>query len=128
MLLSGYRLQMYDDALTGWDSAEFTTTDRGGNVRTEVLWANYQLPPAFLHDSRYVGEGWRKRQLIKRVARRRSAGLWKLPAHERQAVIEEFFESGLIDWYLDGMTARHSESGVASCSRQSHIKFVDMQR
>jgi len=97
VLLSGYWSELYADMLVGWDSAEFTTTDRGGNVRTETLWANYVPPPKQLHDSRYYGGGWRERQRVRRKAKRWVDGLLRLPDLERQAILDQMRAAKLIE-------------------------------
>lgn len=59
---------------------------RGGSPATEWLWSNF-VPPAQLHDYRYVGHTFRERERIKRKTQRWKARLLKMPALERQALL-----------------------------------------
>lgn len=51
VLLSGYHSPLYDELYKDWDRLEISTHAHGSNAlavnrgtRTEVLWANYDLP------------------------------------------------------------------------------------
>lgn len=89
--VSGYASELYDDALADWRRITFTGVTRGGPA-TEVLWMNYPTPAA-LHDYRYLGADYRERERIKRKAQRWAAGLARLPALERQAILSEIGQS-----------------------------------
>jgi hypothetical protein len=86
VLVSGYRSQMYDTALAGWTSAEFRAYTRMHQERTECLWFNYPMPTR-LHDYRYLGEGYRERERIKRKKTRWARRLAQMPVMERQALL-----------------------------------------
>jgi DNA adenine methylase len=84
--ISGYWSPLYAAALHEWRCITFTAVTRGNGLATEHLWMNYQ-PPAELHDYRYLGDEKRERERITRKVRTWSAGLQRLPAHERQAIL-----------------------------------------
>ena len=81
VMISGYQSEIYDDILTGWHKNTIQTTTRGNSVATEVIWMNYPQPTA-LHDYRYLGEGYRERERIKRKKQRWSTR-WRVgtPGH-----------------------------------------------
>lgn len=86
--VSGYWSPLYDAALRpadGWRALTFTATTRGGPA-TEWLWSNTPAPVA-LHDYRFLGRDYRERERIKRKVARWRAGLARLPALERQAIL-----------------------------------------
>lgn len=84
--ISGYRSEMYDQALAGWRVSTFETVTHGGRPATEVLWANYP-PPVALHDYRYLGSGFREREKIARQKRRWLARLARMPETQRYAML-----------------------------------------
>jgi DNA adenine methylase len=84
--ISGYWSPLYAHALQNWRKITFTATTRGRTLAREYLWMNYP-PPAELHDYRYLGNEKRERERIKRKVNIWSAGLLRLPALERQAII-----------------------------------------
>lgn len=42
VMLSGYASSMYDEMLEGWTRLETKSNAEGGDIRTEVLWMNFQ--------------------------------------------------------------------------------------
>lgn len=86
VMISGYRSEMYEDALAGWNVETYQAMTRGGTARTEYLWFNFPRPTA-LHDYRYLGSGFRERERIKRKKARWTARLKRLPLLERQALL-----------------------------------------
>jgi DNA adenine methylase len=86
VMVSGYYSEMYAQALTGWRVAMFETTTRGGSPATEWVWMNYPAPVA-LHDYRYLGDGFRERERIKRKKRRWVEKLRKMGTLEKQAIL-----------------------------------------
>lgn len=64
VLISGYWSSLYEEMLQDWRSIHFPAMTRGG-IREEWLWMNYPKP-ARLHDSRFVGAGFREREKVKR--------------------------------------------------------------
>jgi hypothetical protein len=63
-----------------------------GGLRTEWLWCNFPEPIA-LHDYRYLGIGFRKRERIKHKKQRWTARLHSLPMLERQALLAAIDEA-----------------------------------
>ncbi|WP_016957952.1 DNA adenine methylase [Catenovulum agarivorans] len=89
--LSGYPNDIYDEYLTEFRKVEFTSVDRGGNVRDEVLWMNYEQP-TILHDSQFMGSNFNERQNIKRKIQRNTSKIMAWNANERIALISELLE------------------------------------
>lgn len=88
VMISGYESQLYRhelEARGGWNRIEFEAMTRGGQMATEVVWYNYPTPIE-LHDYRYLGDGFRERERIKRKIARWTAKLAKMPILERQAL------------------------------------------
>jgi hypothetical protein len=85
VLLSGYWSPLYDDALQGWPLTTFRVMTHGGPA-TECLWRNFAAPLA-LHDYRYLGDGFRERERIKRKKQRWQKRLAEMSPLERAAVI-----------------------------------------
>ncbi|QQK62510.1 DNA adenine methylase (plasmid) [Shewanella sp. LC6] len=89
ILLSGYRNQMYDEALSHWWSVDFQAMSRGG-VRTETIWCNFE--PGQTHYHTFVGKNFTDRQRIKRKAARWAKKFEALPIGERQALLSALLE------------------------------------
>jgi hypothetical protein len=86
VMLSGYRSELYDRALSHWRRAEFHTTNRAGKRTLECVWMNF-TEPLELHDYRFLGKGFRERERIKRKRLRWRARLERMPALERHALM-----------------------------------------
>ena len=86
VMISVYTSRLYDRELDGWHSVSYRTMTRGGH-RRECLWMNFPagLP---LHDVRFVGEGFRERERIKRKRDRWTSRLLAMPVAERQVIRE----------------------------------------
>lgn len=84
--ISGYWSEMYAEALKDWRAISFKATTRGGTQATEWLWMNYPEPME-LHDYRYLGEGFRERERIKRKKARWTRKLQAMPTLERHALM-----------------------------------------
>ncbi len=84
VMISGYDSALYRKLLASWRSVSYMTMTRGG-PRREFLWMNFDagLP---LHDPRFVGEGFRERERIKRKKQRWVARFSGMPATERQLI------------------------------------------
>lgn len=91
VMVSGYRSEMYDDALREWFSLDFQAMSRGG-VRTETVWCNFE--PSAVHYHTYAGSNFTDRQRIKRKAERWAKNYEKLPMGERQAVLAALLAVG----------------------------------
>ena len=44
---SGYRSEMYDRELCGWDRIQVKAYNQNGDPREEVLWCNFETPGLF---------------------------------------------------------------------------------
>ena len=93
VILSGYWSQMYSKALKGWRCEMFTATTRGGLAK-EALWMNFPEPTE-LHDYRYLGDGFRERERIKRKKARWIRKLRAMPMLERQCLLGAIADSGI---------------------------------
>jgi DNA adenine methylase len=101
VILSGYPSPLYRHELQGWNELQFIAKAHDG-VRVECLWANYCVPDR-LHDARFLGANFRKRQDTKRRRQRlqnRISGLSKPEQHE------------LATWLLKELT----DVGGSQCS------------
>jgi DNA adenine methylase len=87
VMISGYWSEMYAEMLKGWNTASFQTMTRGG-MAMEYVWMNYE-PPTKLHDYRYLGNTFRDRERITRKQKRWVARLLRIPALERNALLEK---------------------------------------
>jgi len=95
VLISGYYSELYERELAGWRSITFKSKTRGGRTAIEWLWMNYPEPVA-LHDYRYLGQTFTKRQSIKRQQMRWRARLERMSALQRQALL-----SAIQDYQLE---------------------------
>jgi len=86
IIISGYWSSLYNDMLQGWNTFNFEASTRNG-MATEWLWFNYEKPD-HLHDYRYIGSDFKKREAIKNKRKRWVSRLSKLPAAERNAMLE----------------------------------------
>jgi len=86
VMLCGYDSKLYRDALDGWRTISYTSMTRGGKLGREMCWLNYP-EPSELHDYRFLGRHKRERERITRKVRTWTAGLQRLPALERQAIV-----------------------------------------
>jgi hypothetical protein len=85
ILVSGYWSEMYAEALRSWTSIHFEAMTRGG-MATEWVWFNFE-PPTVLHDYRYLGDDFRKRQDLKRQVASWTRKLRDMPTLKRQALL-----------------------------------------
>ncbi len=85
VMLSGYWSDLYARELRGWRTDHFDVMTRGGPA-TEWLWMNYAAPVE-LHDYRYLGEGFRQRERIRRQQRRWAGKLARMDRLQRQALL-----------------------------------------
>ncbi|MEW6212309.1 MAG: DNA adenine methylase [Acidobacteriota bacterium] len=91
--ISSYHSGLYAEKLSAWRAISFQAQTRSGKSATEWLWMNYP-EPAELHDYRYLGENYKKRQDFKRMRQRWMSKLRRMPAIKRYAMlsaIEEVF-------------------------------------
>lgn len=94
-MLSGYDSPQYNETLIGWRKHVYTAATRGG-PRAECLWMNFPegLP---LHDTRFVGAGFRERERIRRKRARWVRRLRDMPPAERQVIAEALAEVASAD-------------------------------
>jgi len=64
VMVSGYSSPLYMRRLNGWSLHQFQARTRV-DTRQECVWYNFAKPQT-LHDDRYLGEGFRERELIRR--------------------------------------------------------------
>jgi len=95
VMISGYYSDLYAEMLNRWRTVTYSAQTRGGTPATEWLWMNYPEPPA-LHDYRFLGKDFRERERIKRKASRWVERFQALDALERQAIISELHEKGVL--------------------------------
>jgi DNA adenine methylase len=86
VMLSGYRSALYESIIGHWRQVHFPTVNRAGKPTVETIWMNFPAPST-LHDYRYLGQGFRERERIKRRRERWKARLLRMPLLERQAVL-----------------------------------------
>jgi hypothetical protein len=87
VMISGYYSDLYANALKGWRTVTFKSITHGGRSATEWVWLNYPEPFA-LHDYRYLGQGYRERENIRRMQKRTLAKLQGMKPLERYAMLE----------------------------------------
>lgn len=89
--VSGYWSELYAELLPDWRTSNFWTVNRAGARVQEWLWMNYSAPFE-LHDYRYLGGNYRKREQIKRKKARWVERLRRMPDLERLALMEAIGE------------------------------------
>lgn len=94
-MLCGYPSPLYDELLIDWQSASFNAQCRSGETREDWIWINYQQP-LVLHDYQWLGDDFRNRERIKRKAQRWVNRFEKLPILERQAIIGQLKQAGIL--------------------------------
>lgn len=90
-MLSGYPSDVYAAELGVSRTIKIPTTNRAGRRVVEWLWMNFD-PPARYHDTRFLGVGRRQRERIRRRKKHWAAGLERMPAAERQAVLDAILD------------------------------------
>jgi DNA adenine methylase len=83
IILSGYANPFYERALSHWRTHSFEAKTHT-EVRVETLWFNFERPPV-LHDSRYLGDDFRQRQVNRRRMLRLQDRVARLAPAERAA-------------------------------------------
>lgn len=87
VIVSGYESELYNTRLAGWRTAYKWTVNRAGARVKEFVWLNFE-EPALLHDSRFVGGNYTKRQQVKRKAERWRKNFEAMPPGERWAIYD----------------------------------------
>jgi hypothetical protein len=99
VVISGYSSALYDRYLDDWHRVEHPAITRGGVMRTEVLWCNYDrrellTSPALTMEYSALGETFRERERVSRKIRRWQAKLAHMTARERLAVTMAVLSAG----------------------------------
>lgn len=84
VLISGYTSPLYEERLTGWNKHTFMARTRV-EMREECVWFNFPRPTS-LHDDRYLGDGFRQREQVRRRQERLRRRLKGLTATERASL------------------------------------------
>ena len=84
VLISGYSSPLYETRLAGWNKHTFQMRTRVG-MREECVWFNYPVP-SILHDDRYLGKGFRQREVIRRRQDRLRQRIQKLSVAEQASL------------------------------------------
>jgi len=121
VMISGYYSPMYVDLLRGWRAISFEVMTRGGCPATEWLWMNF-AEPAELHDYRYVGEGFRERERIKKKINR-----WRLKL-ERMSLLERRALLAALDEFDGGGSARSRTATSDDAAGGALVGFDDAAR
>lgn len=86
VMISGYANEVYDRALEGWRSENFSIASRAGK-RTETVWMNYSVDA--LHDDRFLGGSFREREQFRRKRSRWRNQFARLPLLQQQAIYKD---------------------------------------
>ena len=86
ILITCYKNKLYDKILAGWYTTEYDTITRAGKKRKECLYYNFKKPTE-LHDYRYLGNNFYKRQKMRQKINRYVKKLSALPEIERNAIM-----------------------------------------
>lgn len=74
----------------GWHRKQFKYVTRTG-VKILDVWTNYNPDDILLHDTKYVGNGWDNRRMIKRKISRAVEKFKDMDKPQRQAILTELF-------------------------------------
>jgi hypothetical protein len=96
VMISGYWTALYAEYLKKWRLTTFNTTNRAGALTTECVWSNFPEPVA-LHDYRYLGDGFRERERIKRKKNRWVRRLERIDGLERRALLAAIAEAWRVE-------------------------------
>ncbi len=118
VMLSGYDNLMYRADLADWRRVDYMAPTRGG-PRLECLWCNFPQPTT-LHDYRYLGDGFRERERIRKKVARAVSNFAAMPDLERRAILSALvsLETAVID-HASPEPAR-PDSGIAREGEGAH--------
>lgn len=88
VMLSGYRSEMYDRALSSWFSVDFQAQTRGGPA-TETVWMNFDPDQIMPHDLSFQGDNFTRRQMLRRKVLRYKSKFAGMSRAERLAILHE---------------------------------------
>lgn len=86
VMISGYRSDLYDEALAHFHRVDYQANTRRGQV-TECLWMNFR-PPVELHDYSHLGDNFRERERIKKKKARWAEKIKNMDRQERLAIMD----------------------------------------
>lgn len=86
VIISGYYSEIYTDLLRGWNIYSYKAQSHSG-IRDEYLWYNF-VKPETLHDTRYVGNNFREREVIRRRGERLKNRILQLSITEQTMIHE----------------------------------------
>lgn len=87
VLISGYPSELYADRLAGWWCDERDVITRGGVMRTEVIWCNFDPAREYSLVRPTLGRDFRERERIGRKVRRWCNRIDRLPEAERRTLL-----------------------------------------
>lgn len=87
VLISTYENDLYKQELKDWRLIKFSSMTHSGTA-TEYLYMNYPEPTE-LHDYKYLGDDFRKREQVRKKRKRHLDKLLSLPILERNALIHD---------------------------------------
>lgn len=102
VMISGYPSQLYSHVLADWNCVQFSSPSRVGG-RLEMLWMNFPSPD-LLHDTRFLGDTFREREVFSRRRRRWHAQFSRMTLTEQQAILSDLAEA-----FTDGLTSEQRE-------------------
>lgn len=85
VMICGYESDLYA-SLESWNAIAHRVPTRGG-LQDEMIWMNYERP-VFLHDYRFIGDGRRSRERIRRRQINWREQLLAMSQQERSAMLE----------------------------------------
>lgn len=109
VLISGYWSGLYAKVLRDWRLIHWPQITRGGSIAEECLWMNYP-EPIELHDYRFLGDGFRQRQDVRRQQGRWKKKLAAMSVLKRQALLSVLAELGPGNLGKDAEPDRHGIS------------------
>jgi DNA adenine methylase len=93
VVISSYASPLYLRYLSMWWHTSFRVVTRGGTMRDEHVWCNFTPGKTNELTRPYAGTDYRDRERIKRKVKRHVAQFEKMPAHERQALLNALLEA-----------------------------------
>lgn len=82
----------YNAMLQQWRLKEYKAVTRGGTVRTEQFWMNYQVPDR-LQDTHYIGKDYREREAYRKQQKNWLKNFKAMHPHQQQEVLRQLNQS-----------------------------------
>jgi len=103
--ISCYDNDLYRKYLKDWRKIQFDVITRGGTMATETLYMNYAaVPPSELHDTRFLGMDYRKREVTKKRLTTLLGKIARLEDYEKAMLFEELKSNYPFQFSLDHTT------------------------